>query len=263
MKINGEIFIQGRYKDLIIRAGENIAPAAIERVIDTLPEVIASQIVGVHDDIAGEVPFAVVKLADGRSINSDKVHDVVVDKLGTLYMPSETVSLQELGVDDFPKTDSGKVQKAKLKELVTEYLRSRDGILKNTSSSDEAANKSLTIVNDLHRIWSNLLSLSKERLATSIPLVELADSITIMRSIHKIKRELGHTMTVREIMENPTIENQARLLQGRGQDSSSAVTEVVPKAREGPPTAAIWRTHSVAQSRQTRPGSRSKMPRVA
>jgi hypothetical protein len=152
-------------------------------------------------------------------------------------VPSETVSLQDLGLDELPKTNSGKVQKAKLKKVVAEYLHSRDGSSRDASLSDEAAEKSESRLDDLHRIWSNLLSLSKERLTTSTPLVELADSITIMRSVHRIKRELGLTMTIREVMDNPTIGGQARLLQNRCQDSSSAATEEVIRTREGPPIA--------------------------
>lgn len=108
MESTGEIFVQGRYKDVIIRGGENISPASIERLIDSLLEVVASQVVGARDDVAVEVPFAVAKLVNGASINNDKIHDLIVEKLGTLYVPSETVSLQDLGID-YPRTDSRKV----------------------------------------------------------------------------------------------------------------------------------------------------------
>lgn len=93
MAENGEIYIQGRYKDIIIRARENIAPASIEAVIDSLPEATTSQVVVVQDEVAGEVPLAVIKPSNGAAINNDSIHDVVVEKLGTLYVPAETVSL--------------------------------------------------------------------------------------------------------------------------------------------------------------------------
>lgn len=52
---------------MIIRGGENVSPASIERLIDSLPEILTSQVVGARDDVAGEVPFAVVKLAHGAN----------------------------------------------------------------------------------------------------------------------------------------------------------------------------------------------------
>ncbi|KAI5361193.1 putative AMP-dependent synthetase/ligase, Condensation domain, phosphopantetheine binding ACP [Septoria linicola] len=247
MEENGEIFVQGRYKDLIIRGGENISPASIERVIDSLPEVATSQVVAVQDEVAGEVPLAVVKTAGDHPVSNDSVHDVVVDKLGTLYVPAETVTLSELGIDDFPKTDSGKVQKGKLKETVAEYLQARDGGDMNTASADSRESN----VDNLHRIWSKLLSVSRDRLTTSTSIVDMADSITIMRSVNKIKHELGHTITTREVMENPTIEAQASLLQDRAQNTITSAPELASALREGPPTASdMVHTHGSSKRAQ-------------
>lgn len=59
----GRIYVTGRYKDMIIRAGENIAPAAIEAVVGKVKELaeLMIQVVGVSDEVAGEVPVAVGK----------------------------------------------------------------------------------------------------------------------------------------------------------------------------------------------------------
>ncbi|KAL8958716.1 MAG: hypothetical protein Q9183_005782, partial [Haloplaca sp. 2 TL-2023] len=61
MDEEGLVYILGRYKDLIIRGGENISPAAIERCLDTIESIRDSQVVGVPDEIAGEVPVAVIR----------------------------------------------------------------------------------------------------------------------------------------------------------------------------------------------------------
>lgn len=48
MDSSGRLFISGRYKDLIIRGGENIAPASIEAVIEAKFGVTVSWIIGLH-----------------------------------------------------------------------------------------------------------------------------------------------------------------------------------------------------------------------
>ncbi|EME40391.1 hypothetical protein DOTSEDRAFT_75005 [Dothistroma septosporum NZE10] len=227
MQQNGEIFVTGRYKDLIIRAGENISPASIEAVVDTLPG-ITSQVVGIPDEIAGEVPLAVIKPADGVEIDKDSIREVVADKMGELYIPAETISVHDLGVADFPKTASGKYTKTELRKIVLDFIEKRDeqeDMTRGTSSSEGA----------LHQVWAELLGMSQAKLDVSAPIQDLADSITMMRAVTKIKRKTGLALTVEEIMEYPTIKEQAKLLDSRNKASPEAIKAPTVIARQGPP----------------------------
>ncbi|GAB7331580.1 hypothetical protein MBLNU13_g02961t1 [Cladosporium sp. NU13] len=60
MHPDGRVSVVGRYKDMIIRGGENIAPLAIEAVLNQSPGVEA-QVVAAQDPFAGEVPVAIVR----------------------------------------------------------------------------------------------------------------------------------------------------------------------------------------------------------
>ena len=67
----GYLTITGRIKELIIRGGQNIAPAEIEEVVVRHPQVIDCAVVGVRHATLGEVPcLFVVAERDELDVNS-------------------------------------------------------------------------------------------------------------------------------------------------------------------------------------------------
>ncbi|XP_066247827.1 medium-chain acyl-CoA ligase ACSF2, mitochondrial-like [Euwallacea similis] len=106
---NGYGKIVGRLKDVIIRGGENIFPKEIEDILNTHPNILESQVVGVPHERLGEEVCAVLRVKDKHSMN---LHDIVSyckGKIAQFKIPSRL----EI-VDMFPKTASGKVQKFKI-----------------------------------------------------------------------------------------------------------------------------------------------------
>lgn len=91
---DGRVFIVGRYKDMIIRGGENISPAAVESAIGLMPQMkgVLVQVVAAPDDIAGEVPVAVVQ-SEVTSELARGIQDAVIKAMGTIYVPDEVISL--------------------------------------------------------------------------------------------------------------------------------------------------------------------------
>ncbi len=65
---NGFLTITGRLKELIIRGGQNIAPAEIEEVVNTFEAVLDCAVVGVPHEHLGEVPALFVVPRPGKSI---------------------------------------------------------------------------------------------------------------------------------------------------------------------------------------------------
>ncbi|KAF1819461.1 acetyl-CoA synthetase-like protein [Dissoconium aciculare CBS 342.82] len=221
---DGWIFVLGRYKDIIIRGGENIAPATIETVLETIPGVQTAQVVGVPDPIATEVPFAIIKPAGDASLDTSAAHHIIKEKLGVQYLPATTVNISDLEIDDFPRTASGKVQKEKLRELAKAYTEARD---ENEQCSGEEA-RSATV----KQIWSDLLGVSKNKLPTTTPMDQVADSITIMRFASKVRQMLGRDVTMKELAENNTIDAQVELLKPQVQ---IAARSEITTPRHGPP----------------------------
>ena len=113
------VYLIGRYKDTIIRGGENIDPSAIEMVLGQIPEfhALQPQIVRAPNLVAGEVPIAVVKQkVDDHVV--DRFKKTVLERMGDLYVPADVIPIQALGQETYPTTMAGKVQKTKLEDLV-------------------------------------------------------------------------------------------------------------------------------------------------
>lgn len=70
---DSQLVLTGRKKDLIIRSGHNIDPAAIEEVANAHPAVAASAAVGMPDAYAGEIPVLFVVVRSGGNLNLDDV----------------------------------------------------------------------------------------------------------------------------------------------------------------------------------------------
>jgi acyl-CoA synthetase (AMP-forming)/AMP-acid ligase II len=100
----GYLFIEGRSDDTIIRGGENIAPAEIEDVLLTHPDVAQCAVVGVPDDEWGQRIAAVLVLRPGASVEPEAVQDFVRQSLRGSKTP-DVVTF----ADTLPYTETGKL----------------------------------------------------------------------------------------------------------------------------------------------------------
>jgi acyl-CoA synthetase (AMP-forming)/AMP-acid ligase II len=100
----GYLFISGRTDDTIIRGGENIAPAEIEDVLVTHPEVKEVAVIGVPDDEWGTRIVAVVVAGPGSGLDGDTVREYARARLRGSRTPDLVVFRAEL-----PHTPTGKL----------------------------------------------------------------------------------------------------------------------------------------------------------
>lgn len=117
---SGSLFITGRKKDLIIRGGVNISPAAIEEELMHIKGVVDVAVVSIPHELYGEDIVAVLKLEHGVELESmlDLVLGHAKRNLAQHQQPA-----RYMAIDEFPKTANGKVQKARIRELVAEKLQ--------------------------------------------------------------------------------------------------------------------------------------------
>ena len=116
----GSLFITGRKKDLIIRGGVNISPAAIEDALMRLPGVAEVAVVSIPHELYGEDIVAVLKLDAGLELES-VLDSVVAHAKGNLAQHQQPA--RYIAIDDLPRTANGKVQKARIRELVAQKLQ--------------------------------------------------------------------------------------------------------------------------------------------
>jgi fatty-acyl-CoA synthase len=110
MNERGYVAVTGRMKEMIIRGGENIAPASIEDAIrEHVPGVSDVSVVGVPDEYYGEVVAAFVKAEPGTELTPSGVRAALEGKIASFRVPRHVRV-----VDEFPTTPSGKIQKFRL-----------------------------------------------------------------------------------------------------------------------------------------------------
>ena len=206
MEETGEIVILGRYKDIIIRAGTNISPPTIEKVLDQV-EGLRSQVIGIPDDVAGEVPVAVIKMVTGCNVSKNWLQEHVIKNLGAAFALERVFDLREIGVDDFPRTASGKVRKVDIRRLVQELLWRES----NTSSFTSPGSTETALT----KIWARFLGMPQDRILPTMSLEGIVDSVTVMRFRHQVRKELGKVISLEEINKNTNIKAQAQILDSK------------------------------------------------
>ena len=106
----GYLHLTGRIKDLIIRGGENIAPAEIEGAIGELPGVKECKVLGVPDDHYGEEICACI-MPKSSGLTAESVREALRPVLASFKLPRYVLLF-----DDFPRTSIGKIRPGALKE---------------------------------------------------------------------------------------------------------------------------------------------------
>jgi len=108
---DGYLSIVGRAKDLIISGGYNVYPREIELVLDAIPGVAESAVIGVPHPDFGEAVTAVVVAQKDVRLDPAAVIGAVKNTLANYKVPKAVHF-----VDDLPRSAMGKVQKALLRE---------------------------------------------------------------------------------------------------------------------------------------------------
>jgi fatty-acyl-CoA synthase len=111
MHPDGYIQLKDRSKDIIISGGENISSIEVEDALYRHPAVQAAAVVAKPDEKWGETPFAFVELKPGHSATSEELVAWCKKNLAGYKVPRHVV------FTELPKTNTGKIQKFKLREL--------------------------------------------------------------------------------------------------------------------------------------------------
>jgi len=130
---NGLIRIVGRVDDVIKVAGHRLTTGELEAAINLHPEITECSVIGIPDEIKGEVPVAFVaskglqpprhppakggplaKLLKDMEVIKKEVIEQIRKEISPIALPKEVYL-----VEDLPKTRSGKIMRRILKRLFT------------------------------------------------------------------------------------------------------------------------------------------------
>ncbi|MCB0160140.1 MAG: o-succinylbenzoate--CoA ligase [Caldilineaceae bacterium] len=109
---DGDLWIVQRRRDIIVTGGENVYPAEVEAVLDGLPGVRRSCVVGLPDAEWGQSVAALVE-ADASGFDRDALLRQARQTLAGYKTPRLLVR-----TDDLPQTASGKVERRRVAELL-------------------------------------------------------------------------------------------------------------------------------------------------
>jgi acetyl-CoA synthetase len=113
---NGLIRIVGRVDDVIKVAGHRVATGELENAVAKHPDITECAVIGVPDQIKGEVPlvFAVYNDDKNSEVIKKEIVEQIKKEIGPIALPKEVYL-----VEDLPKTRSGKIMRRILKKLFT------------------------------------------------------------------------------------------------------------------------------------------------
>lgn len=114
---SGDVFLDGRYKEMIRRRGENISPSEVEHALLAHPAVTAAAVFGVPSELSEEDVAAVVVLAPAGSATEAELRQWAAKRLAPYKVPATIVFRESL-----PMTPTMRVAKETLR---AEYLKER------------------------------------------------------------------------------------------------------------------------------------------
>ena len=114
----GYLRLEGRYKELIIRGGENVMPGEIENALTELDGVVTAKVIGVPSEFFGEEVCACVVCAPGKAFDEDTARAALSARLARYKVPSFFLVYEEL-----PLLSTGKVDIAALKKDAVERIK--------------------------------------------------------------------------------------------------------------------------------------------
>lgn len=186
------------------------------------------------DEISGEVPLAVVQPLRPGPLPIENMQRLVELELGQAKMPTAFLTLEDLGIQAFPLTTSGKIRKQDLRQTVLAYLATKH------QQQNVGTPKNLTVANPktqstestLLQILSALIGQPEHFIPRDKSIHYLTDSINLLRFQAAIRQRLNTIVSTVEILRAENIKNLAELVTSR---LGSQTTVEYASKREGPP----------------------------
>ncbi|PVZ71535.1 propionyl-CoA synthetase [Pelagibaculum spongiae] len=112
----GYLFVMGRTDDIINIAGHRLSTGEMEEVVASHPAVAECAVIGIHDELRGQLPVGFVLLKDGHLLDPTVMEEAMVrlvrKKIGPVACFKKVMVVNRL-----PKTRSGKILRKLLRQI--------------------------------------------------------------------------------------------------------------------------------------------------
>ncbi|ASJ75081.1 propionyl-CoA synthetase [Granulosicoccus antarcticus] len=113
---NGYVFVMARTDDVINVAGHRLSTGAMEEALSNHPDVAECAVMGVHDELKGQLPVGLVILNDGCTRPHEDITAELIKQVRNSIGPVAAFKLVAV-VDKLPKTRSGKILRGTLRSI--------------------------------------------------------------------------------------------------------------------------------------------------
>ncbi|PMH04201.1 propionyl-CoA synthetase [Vibrio splendidus] len=113
---DGYLFIMGRIDDVINVAGHRLSTGEMEEIVGGHPAIAECAVVGIHDDLKGQLPLGLVVLKDGVKVDGIELQAELVGKVRN-EIGAVACFKQVLVVERLPKTRSGKILRRTIRQI--------------------------------------------------------------------------------------------------------------------------------------------------
>jgi long-chain acyl-CoA synthetase len=110
----GEVFVHDRRTLMIVRGGANVYPAEVERIVATVPGVVAVSVIGVPDPRLGQRVAALVQIAGPGAVDPTALAERCRDELAKYKVPE----VWHLTTEPLPRNAMGKIDRRRLADLL-------------------------------------------------------------------------------------------------------------------------------------------------
>ncbi|MFB2970272.1 AMP-binding protein [Aerosakkonema sp. BLCC-F183] len=194
---DGYLFLKGRIKEIINRAGEKISPREVDEVLLEHPAVAQVLTFAAPHTLLGEDVAAAIVLKEGMTTSELEIKEFAAQKLADFKVPRVVLFL-----DEIPKGPTGKLQRIGLAEKL--------GLTASNPTADpvEYAPPQTPIEMKLAEIWSQVLG--SEKIGIYDNFFQLGgDSILAAQIVNRVREAWGVELSFLIFFQQPTIGNMA------------------------------------------------------
>ncbi len=204
---DGYVFVVGRAKEIINKAGEKIVPREIDELLAAHPAVVEAAAVGVPHPDLGEDVVAYVVLSPGLTVPEDDLSDLCERELGHFKAPTRIHVIERL-----PRGPSGKVDRLRLIEDAGRRSAAAAGARRSRPRPPAGYLAPRTPVERIiAKSWSAMLG--RERIGVHDDFLELGGgSLLAVRILARLDRLLPVSLSLGSFLDHPTIAEQAALI---------------------------------------------------
>jgi acyl-CoA synthetase (AMP-forming)/AMP-acid ligase II/acyl carrier protein len=203
----GYLYLSGRIKEMINRGGEKIAPREVDEVFLQHPAVVQAVAFAIPHQTLGEDLAVAVVLKAGQSVQEKDLRNFSFTRVAGYKVPSQVLVL-----DKIPKGPTGKLQRIGLSEKLAEHLKAA---YEGPRNDIEAA---------LFNMWAEVLESEQFGVLDNF-FVLGGDSLSATRLNARIQAAFGVNLPLGSIFREPTIAEQAVLIEEMLLDEMEAMDE--------------------------------------